>query len=278
VNSLDNKKFDIGNSLKNCRIKIIYLQVSLILGVIFIVGCTSTQQTTVDVEKPLIELDELNRLVFNGAITSEATERVFNLYDESEEKPDLLLISSAGGSIEAAMDLAEWLLIHEMHIEVGSGCFSSCANYVFLAGRTKRLSVNSILGWHGSAWQKSFDHLSDPESDEYNPIFEEHREREADFFSQIGVDNLITVYGQGIRVGIRHWLRYLTGGGKLQGYDYSLADLKRFGVNDIVLLDGEWNWRVHHKDFAPKVRRVSLDEDYEFKLNRFGTSSEGIRN
>lgn len=249
----------------------------MILSVFFIIGCASTQQTTADENETLIELDELNRLVFKGAITSEATERVFNLYDELAEKPDLLLISSGGGSIDAAMDMAEWLLIHEMHVEVGSGCFSSCANYVFLAGRTKRLSMNSILGWHGSAWQKSLDQFSDPESDEYNPIVEELRGREVDFFSRIGVDHLITVYGQGIRVGIRHWLRYLTGGGKLQGFDYSLADLKRFGVDDIVLLDREWNWRAHHKDFAPKVRRVSLDDDYEFKLNRFGTSSEVIR-
>lgn len=265
--------------MKNHRIKkvVILVQVSLVFGVLFIQGCASSQQTASDTNDTQIELDELNRLVYKGHINSEATERLFTLYDESVDKPDLLLISSQGGSIEAAMDMAEWLIKNEIHVEVGSICASSCANYVFPAGHTKRLTRESILFWHGSAWQKSFDKFTDPNSEEYTPIIAELRQREVKLFSSIGVDHIIAVYGQGKRVGVRAWLRYLFRGVQLQGFDYSLEDLNRMGIDDIILLDEEWNWREHHKKIASLVRRVSLDDDYEFRLNRFEVNEE-VRN
>ncbi|MEX2376206.1 MAG: hypothetical protein WD942_11600 [Dehalococcoidia bacterium] len=90
------------------------------------------------------------------------------------------------------------------------------------------------------------------------------------FFSRIGVDHLIAVYGQGRGLGLRAWLGMLAGGARSWGFDYSLTDLKRLGVEDIVLVVGEWNWREHQEEYAGRVRRVSLDDDYEFQLNRFG--------
>ncbi|MEX2376207.1 MAG: hypothetical protein WD942_11605 [Dehalococcoidia bacterium] len=131
------------------RIRIIP-QASVMAGVAVIVGCASTPQAAADPETR-IEPGQQGRIVYTGPITSAANERVFDLYDESVEKPDVLFISSGGGSVEAALDLAEWVLLHEMQVEVGTVCFSSCANYVFLAGRTKRLARESMLGWHGSA-------------------------------------------------------------------------------------------------------------------------------
>lgn len=244
-------------------------KILLVFGVFIIYGCASPKQTVSDTAETQIELDELNRLIFKGHINSEAVERLFTLYDESADKPDLLFISSQGGSIEAAMDMADWIIKNEMHVEVGSICASSCANYIFPVGQTKRLSQDSILFWHGSAWQKSFDKVTDPNSEEYIPIIAELREREVEFFSRIGVDHVIAVYGQGKRTGVRAWLRYLFKGVQLQGFDYSLEDLSRMGVDDIVVLDEKWNWREHYKTIASEVRRVSLDDDYEFRLNRF---------
>ena len=53
------------------------------------------------------------------------------------------------------------------------------------------------------------------------------------------------------------------------GYDYSLEDMARFGVTNIVLSDAEWDWRKYRADKKHLVKRVPLTEDFSFTLNRF---------
>ncbi|MGX9608655.1 hypothetical protein [Acinetobacter sp. T63] len=49
------------------------------------------------------------------------------------------------------MDLGDLVYVHQLNVEVGQYCFSSCANYVFPAGKVKYLNWCSQLGWHGGA-------------------------------------------------------------------------------------------------------------------------------
>jgi hypothetical protein len=233
-------------------------------------GCASSTAALREHETR-VALDESGRITYVGDITAAANKRVMEIFETSQDKPKTLLIFSGGGSTEASMDLGEWILDHALDVEVGDLCFSSCANYVFLAGNVKKLRRESVLMWHGSEWQESWDRFADPNDAEYRPSFIEKRERETRFFDRIGVDNLITVYGQG-RPGVR-WrnrLRWLFGREAVLGFDYSLDDLQRLGVSNIDLVDGEWNWREYAPEWASRVRRVSLEEDYEFTLNRFG--------
>jgi hypothetical protein len=234
-------------------------------------GCASSPATR-DEPATRVALDESGRITYIGSITTAANERVVEIFEGASEKPETVLISSGGGSTEAGMDLAEWILDHNLDVEVGDFCLSSCANYVFLAGNVKKLSRESVLLWHGSMWQESFDRLADPASSEFRPSTLAERERETRFFDRIGVDNLITVYGQGVGVSYRYWRYFLRlfGGEQLVGFDYDLNDLQRFGVSNIELVDGEWDWREHRPEWASRVRRVVLEEDYEFTLNRFG--------
>jgi hypothetical protein len=185
------------------------------------------------------------------------------LYERAEVKPETFVISSPGGSIKAGLDLGEWILDNGLAVEVDKLCASSCANYIFVAGREKGLRRHSILLWHGSAWQRSFDRFADPSHPGHSDSFAELRERESRFFDRIGVDNLITVSGQKFRVGdmFRRLIRR-----PLQGFDYDLEDLSRMGVSNIRLVDGEWDWRKYR---SVPVRRVSLGDDYEFTLSRF---------
>jgi len=232
-------------------------------------GCASSPAASPEIETR-VALDESGRITYVGDITTAANERVMEIFEGSQDKPATLLIFSGGGPIEAGLDLGEWILDHNLDVEVGDLCFSSCANYVFLAGNVKKLRRGSVLMWHGSAWQESFDRFADPNDAEYRPSFVEARERETRFFDRIGVDNLITVYGQGLGVRWRDRLRWLFGGGALLGFDYDLDDLQRLGVSNIELVDGDWNWREYAPEWASRVRRVSLEEDYELTLNRFG--------
>jgi hypothetical protein len=232
-------------------------------------GCVSSPAASRETETR-VALDESGRITYVGSITTAANERAMEIFEAAQDKPETVLIFSGGGSTQAGMDLAEWILDHNLDVEVGDLCFSSCANYVFLAGNVKKLSRESVLVWHGSMWQESFDRFADPDDAEYRPSLVEQRERETRFFDRIGVDNLITVYGQGPVVRWRDRLRWLFGGEAVLGFDYDLDDLQRLGVSNIDLVDGEWNWREYAPEWASRVRRVSLEEDYEFTLNRFG--------
>jgi hypothetical protein len=242
-----------------------------IIAVALLGACASSPATR-DEPATRVALDESGRITYIGSITTAANARVMEIFDEASEKPQTVLISSGGGSTEAGMDLAEWILDHNLDVEVGDDCLSSCANYVFLAGNVKKLGRRSVLLWHGSMWQESWDRLADPASPEFRPSILAGRERETRFFDRIGVDNLITVYGQQ-RVGFYQYWRYflrLFGDEKLIGFDYDLRDMGRFGVSNIELVDGEWNWRELRPGAAAQVRRIVLEEDYEFTLNRFG--------
>ncbi len=90
---------------------------------------------------------------------------------------------------------------------------------------------------------------------------------ETHFYADIGVDNLLTTYGQS-KVSFWDYIQNFFGIGTV-GYDYSLADLQKFGVANIELLDEEWDWRKYRPDRANLVKRIKVDDDYKFGLNRF---------
>ena len=124
---------------------------------------------------------------------------------------------------------------------------SSCANYVFTAGRRKRIRNGSIVAWHGSALQEfgmsdkdvresvteTFNSLPESErkkqnlDDQIRRSIEQLREyritsikRQADFFKKIGVDEYIC------RIGNE----------KYEARDFfvlSVKDMGRFGIDNV---------------------------------------------
>jgi hypothetical protein len=207
-------------------------------------------------------VNDQNHLVYEGDITSQANEEAAHLYDQTSKPPERLLITSNGGQVMDGLELAEWIHENQMDVEIGEQCLSSCANYVFPAGRKKWIRRDSVLIWHGSAWQESFDNMANPKHQNFAPLMKETRIRETQFFESISVDHLLPVHGQ--RAGRL--------GGRLRrtwGFDYSIDDLERLGVTDIKLLDDEWDWRKYKPRNASRVIRVSLPDDYQFRLNRF---------
>ncbi|MGQ5523079.1 ATP-dependent Clp protease proteolytic subunit [Chitinimonas sp. PSY-7] len=78
-------------------------------------------------------------------------------YNNMPNKATWLYIESSGGDIVDGMTLAEWVLEKKLNVKViGKGCFSSCANYVFPAGRKREVAKGSIVAWHGSAMSGSY--------------------------------------------------------------------------------------------------------------------------
>jgi hypothetical protein len=126
-----------------------------------------------------------------------------------------LEITSAGGDVEAGMTLGRWIRENRIDVVVTGICLSSCANYVFLAGRRKAIQTYAVVAWHGSLEQRNFverdqtyDLYSsraskDPSEREFldkNKRIVEASKRlrrvQADFFREISVDELITRIGQ----------------------------------------------------------------------------------
>jgi len=213
------------------------------------------------------------RLVYKGEITKSANAAIFQAYSINKVKPDRLVITSKGGEIDAGLELGNWVISNNLDVEVVNFCASSCANYVFTAGKRKYLHKDSMLVWHGSAWQKNWD-LNGIDNKTKNQFITNYlkpmRQQETDFYARLGIDNLITVYGHGK---LTTWENVKSRFGfSFIGWDFSLMDMDKLGVSNIVLVDQQWNWRKYRPRLEKAVKRITLDNSYEFKLSRFTTN------
>jgi hypothetical protein len=214
---------------------------------------------------------------YQGLITSEANESVFDLYQEASPKPTTLLIESYGGGAGAAMRLGRWMLDNEIDVQVDTYCYSSCANYVFLAGRNKLLGTHASLMWHGGTTQPikraDLEHLLDDMLSSLEPeardaiLAERTRERllemlemsrlelvsrETEFFERIGVDQRITVLGHLFE------RELLANEHDYTGWDLSLPDLEKLGVHGVKVI-GDAPWQPSPARDKLLIYRIQLD-------------------
>ena len=87
-------------------------------------------------------------VIFSGRIDARSAAEFLRLLQDPGIKR--LVITSDGGIVSAALDMA--LAIHErqLDVEVPTACFSSCANYIFPAARHKTLGKPGAVAWHGN--------------------------------------------------------------------------------------------------------------------------------
>jgi hypothetical protein len=184
-------------------------------------------------------------VTYEGPISDENIEQFLNAV--KGKQLTTLVISSGGGEINAGMKMGSWVYDNGIDVVVEKMCMSSCANYVFPAGRSKIINKGAIVAWHGSILQESV--MSDedvrksakeaydtlPESmkqtrslDEWTrSAIEQTRAYKAAsttnqsaFFKKIGVDEFIC------RVGSEKY-------GVKDFYILSVEDMKRFGVTNV---------------------------------------------
>jgi hypothetical protein len=111
------------------------------------------QQAISQEKKYTLQVEE-ETIKFTGLLYVEQVEKISELI--KTEKYKSLVIQSGGGDIVAAMKLGEVIFDNELNIIVNNYCISSCANYIFPAGKKKIINENSIVVWHGDARQKNF--------------------------------------------------------------------------------------------------------------------------
>lgn len=129
------------------------------------------------------------------------------------------------------MDLGEWVYDKGLDVEIKNIAFSSAANYVFTAGKTKYLHKDSMVGWHGGVTQDNDNFFMKLFMKKY---LEEGKKREKEFFEKIKVDQKSTVYGQ------RPEFDQYSEKQNYVGWTYSLEAMEQLGIKNIKLLDGEW--------------------------------------
>lgn len=162
-----------------------------------------------------------DRLVFAGAITRNSY-KLFAKYIESGQI-STLVIASGGGDVDAAIDIAEIVFERGLNVEVQVACISSCANYIFPAGRVKTISPGAVVGWHGNVTHLTYLNQLDPRRADEAAKQSNLRtaEREAKFFRAIGVDGFIC------------WFAKLPPYNVKGTYSMSKEDMENFGLRNI---------------------------------------------
>lgn len=168
-------------------------------------------------------------LIYDGPLSEEANTRAAELLKQSGQV-DTLKINSRGGEIGLGMDLGNLVYDHQLNVEVGQHCFSSCANYVFPAGKVKYLNLRSQLGWHGGSLQKM-----QIESAEMEQIYNEYigpiRAKETAFFQKIKVHQTSTIAGQAPQYDqYQHYV----------GWRYTREKMRSFGIDQVRYK--QWLW------------------------------------
>lgn len=197
----------------------------------------------------LVALTEDGQLRYDGTLSAAANAQLFALYEDTAPRPTVLRITSTGGKVDVGLELGEWVHANGLNLEVLRGCASSCANYVFTAGVEKFLHPDSVLLWHGGATSENVRNEVD-RGRVTEAYVENWQARERAFFEQVGVDYRITTYGESVRFG---WFT------RYDGWDYSIADLEKLGVDNVHQIGGDWDWRAHRPDI--KVKRVEVRDE-----------------
>ncbi len=104
---------------------------------------------------PEKELATYYNLEITGDITSETfmTAREHLVTAATDLKK--VVINSGGGEGPAALAIGMLIHKHGWDVEVGDACVSSCAIFIFPAGKKKYLNENSLLVFHGGPYQEN---------------------------------------------------------------------------------------------------------------------------
>lgn len=166
-------------------------------------------------------------IVFRGRILRRSADEFLRaLHAHPEVKR--LVITSGGGQVISALDMGEAIHARRLDVDVPVACLSSCANYIFPAGRRKRLGHPLAVGWHGNMAHVLYMQLTG-EADYSDEMMQGARRlvrRENEFFPRIGVDGFVCWFAKIAPYEVANY------------YTMSPADMARFGITEVEVLPG----------------------------------------
>ncbi|RYY95324.1 MAG: hypothetical protein EOO24_23050, partial [Comamonadaceae bacterium] len=160
-------------------------------------------------------------IVFDGRIHGGSADAFLALLQQPGVRR--LVITSQGGLVQAALDMADAIHAIGLDVEVPHACHSSCANYIVPAARSTTLAAPGVLSWHGNMAHVVSLHQSGEQPLGDSVLAEARRlaRREADFFRRIGVDGFLC------------WFAKLPPFNVADAFTLSAADMQRFGVRNV---------------------------------------------
>ncbi|WP_240452929.1 hypothetical protein [Pseudoalteromonas agarivorans] len=182
-------------------------------------------------------------IIYSGQINKQNNNTAAELL-KTNPTINTFTITSGGGNIDLGMDLAELILAHKLTVNIKQFCFSSCANYVLLAGHPTTIEPNTIIGWHGDAasakWLDSdidamVKHLKEPQKSQkwqtlrahYDEVIAKASLREKAFYTKLNVNHDL------LTVGLKPSLRSAAIKQLARGWTYSPKVLNYFGISNI---------------------------------------------
>jgi len=212
-----------------------------------------------------------------------------------EPKKKFVIINSPGGDLAAALALGILIQRHNWDVEIVDTCASACADFIFPAGKTKYLNRQTMLLFHGGPYQENLlemattpqqgtpvsgapagtvtvghvekenfititptKSIADMEVHRFLSIADDPtmvdlilglRKASDQFYQELGINPLLPTYGQ---VG-DYESKYKSY--KYKGFIYRLDSLRKFGVGNIELKEGEWHPERHPR--YPQVYEVT---------------------
>ena len=186
-----------------------------------------------------------------------------------------LVISSGGGDTVEGRHVGRWVRDTALVVEVDVICFSSCADYVFPAGRARVIRADAFVGWHGN--ERQFDVLAArtgvsvadqlatvPPADvapgpraafvqEALRSFAVTQKDEAEFYASLGLNDAFAACAVG------DVLEKRPGYAGQIGWGFSLADMARLGLANTVYL-GEGRYERDSSRFRQYLVPLSADD------------------
>ncbi|MCU0922620.1 MAG: hypothetical protein MUF16_20245 [Burkholderiaceae bacterium] len=186
-----------------------------------------------------------------------------------------LVISSGGGDTVEGRHVGRWVRDMALVVEVDVICFSSCADYVFPAGRARVIRADAFVGWHGN--ERQFDVIAartgvsvaqqlaavppadvapGPRAafvqDALRSIALTHKD-EAEFYASLQLNDAFAVCAVG------DVLEKRPGYASQIGWGFSLADMARLGLAHTVYL-GDGLYERDSSRFRQNLVLISADD------------------
>jgi hypothetical protein len=138
-----------------------------------------------------------------------------------------VIITSGGGHVGPALDMAEVIFQKKIDVEVPIICLSSCANYIFPAGHNKIISSVGLVGWHGTiTHRKHLDAIGKtPIGKSELSLMDGLPEREEQFYQAISTDSFLPWFGKMAPYNVKNF------------YFLSKEDMELFGMKNIQVRD-----------------------------------------
>jgi hypothetical protein len=260
------------------------LPLHLILCISVILSTAGTYNLKKSFDSRRVSLVSLTNgtLLIQGRLNNELLNSFYAIAEKNDLSGVKVKLRSQGGSTKVGMIIGREIYRLQLDVEVDEYCISSCANYLFTAGKNKYLQSAEHLQFHGGSLQPNFvdvalslvsknkhmEHFDDsavPNAPELRKLYGLRKDHpfnpasgilaEVAYFKEIDVNPIIPVYGQ-----YGDYAKWFNDGVH-DLYFFLEEDLKLLGVKNVHIAEPYQAKNDFEKSrlFRAKVNQSSID-------------------